>query len=150
MGTDWTPLHDVHPGLSVRTERIDGRVTVVGVRLERPDGLRGEDLRKLPTWVKRAELAWNWPERVVTQKSDSWETVPTKRELRLPSTPGHRKPDDFYVTVGGLYRRLVANGVRPAPALAEANRVPETTVHRWIREARRRGFLAPGRKGRAG
>ena len=28
--------------------------------------------------------------------------------------------------------------------------VPVTTAHRWVKEARRRGFLPPGRKGRRG
>ena len=30
--------------------------------------------------------------------------------------------------------------------LAEINGVPPTTVHRWIKEARRRGLLGPGRR----
>jgi len=28
--------------------------------------------------------------------------------------------------------------------------VPVTTAHRWVKEARRRGFLPPGQKGRRG
>jgi len=42
-----------------------------------------------------------------------------------------------------VYRRYDAN-------LAEANGVPVSTVHRWVKEARRRGFLPPGRPGRSG
>jgi hypothetical protein len=52
---------------------------------------------------------------------------------------------EFYVRVAMLYSRSVAGGIRPAPAIAEANDVPETTVRRLIREARRRGVLAPAR-----
>jgi hypothetical protein len=35
-------------------------------------------------------------------------------------------------------------------ALAEANDVPVTTAQRWIRVARLRGMLPPGRQGTSG
>ncbi len=37
-----------------------------------------------------------------------------------------------------------------AVVLAKEADVPVGTVHRWILEARRRGFLPPARQGRAG
>ncbi len=49
-------------------------------------------------------------------------------------------------TFGGLISAIN----RPAVELAEVNGVPVTTAHRWVKEARRRGFLPPGRKGRRG
>jgi hypothetical protein len=58
--------------------------------------------------------------------------------------------DDFYGTVAAVYERLAGDGVAPAPAFADANGVPLSTAHRWVKEARRRGFLAPARQGRAG
>jgi hypothetical protein len=69
-------------------------------------------------------------------------------KLRLPAT--NPKPPKFYEEVAWAYRELSAQGNRPAMELAEANGVPVTTVHRWVKEARRRGFLPPGRKGRRG
>jgi hypothetical protein len=69
--------------------------------------------------------------------------------LDVPTTL--RKPDEFYADVADLYRRLVIAGRDPAPAISAANTTPVTTVHRWIREARRRNLLgeAPG-AGRVG
>jgi hypothetical protein len=75
-----------------------------------------------------------------------------KASLRLGSLPeGPRYPDSFYRKVAAAYTRLAHEGRGPAQVLADVNDVPETTIVRWIREARRRGFLAPsGGKGRIG
>jgi hypothetical protein len=59
-------------------------------------------------------------------------------------------PDKFYRAVARLYRRLARTTNRPAAVIAEANSVPLTTAHRWIKEARKRGHLPPGQKGRRG
>jgi hypothetical protein len=61
-------------------------------------------------------------------------------------------PNSFYEAVAVAYRWLVVikGSRRPALDLAEKNGVPVTTVHRWIAEARRRGVLEPGVRGRAG
>ena len=37
-----------------------------------------------------------------------------------------------------------------ASDLARTHGVPVTTAHRWVKEARRRGFLPPGSPGKAG
>ena len=66
------------------------------------------------------------------------------------SAPPGRKPDWFYQEVANQYGRLVAASNRPATEMAEVHGIPVTTVHRWVKEARRRGFLGPGRKGRRG
>ena len=68
----------------------------------------------------------------------------------LSSAPAGRKPDHFYLEVANQYGDLVATSNRPAAELAEFHGIPVTTVHRWVKEARRRGFLGPGRKGRRG
>ena len=56
----------------------------------------------------------------------------------------------FYQRVAAVYRQRVAESNRPAVEMANANGVPVSTVHRWVKEARRRGFLPPGQKGRRG
>jgi hypothetical protein len=66
------------------------------------------------------------------------------------SAPPGRKPDRFYQEVANQYGRLVAVSSRPAAEMAKIHGIPITTVHRWVKEARRRGFLGPGRKGRRG
>lgn len=72
-----------------------------------------------------------------------------RRSARL-KVPDGAKPDSFYRKIADVYRRLAGVSNRPAVELAEANNVPLTTAHRWIREARRRGHLPPGQKGRRG
>jgi len=71
-------------------------------------------------------------------------------KLHVPGEGVARKPDDFYRRVAQSYSWLAARTPRPAAELAERNDVPVTTVHRWVKEARRRGLLGPGRPGRAG
>lgn len=88
------------------------------------------------------------PTAAVVRRS---EKRPTKRQLRLPD-PGQgvtRKGDDFYRKVATAYSRAAVHG-RPAVQLAEANDVPVTTVHRWVKEARRRSLLAPGERRKRG
>lgn len=64
--------------------------------------------------------------------------------------PDGSDPEAFYRRVAELYSRFAEETNAPAKALAVEARVPVTTAHRWVREARRRGFLPAGRKGRAG
>lgn len=63
---------------------------------------------------------------------------------------GRGRPDSFYAAVADEYRRRLSESVRPVAELAEANGVPVTTAYRWIKEARRRGLLPPGRPGKVG
>jgi hypothetical protein len=70
-------------------------------------------------------------------------------QLRIPEDP--KKPDAFYVRVAELYAALAGSGSRrPAREIADANDVPVTTVHRWVKEARARKKLGSGRRGKAG
>ncbi|WP_412538456.1 hypothetical protein R8Z50_21690 [Longispora sp. K20-0274] len=88
-----------------------------------------------------------------------WETTDPGRAARRRSGGGSarlahdvagRRPDEFYRDVARAYRDLAQSSHRPAAELATANGVPATTAHRWVKEARRRGFLPPGRPGKAG
>jgi hypothetical protein len=72
------------------------------------------------------------------------------RRLRPDAGNGRRRPDAFYRDVAHAYLELASESARPASELAETHDVPVTTAHRWIKEARRRGFLPPGRPGKAG
>lgn len=69
-----------------------------------------------------------------------------------PQTLGTKgdKGDAFYRRVARVYTRAALRERAPAEAIARANRVPVTTIHRWVREARRRKFLPPGRPGVVG
>lgn len=55
-----------------------------------------------------------------------------------------KRPDSFYRQVARLFLARRAEGSKaPALDISEAHGVPVTTVHRWVKEARRRGFLTP-------
>lgn len=76
---------------------------------------------------------------------------PADRPKRQPlARPNGSDPDGFSRRVAEAYNEVVFATRRPAVALAEEAGVPVTTVHRWIREARRRGYLPPAKRGRAG
>lgn len=64
--------------------------------------------------------------------------------------PDGTNPERFYQQVAAAYSEAVLATSKPAKVLAEEAGVPVGTVHRWIREARRRGYLPPARQGRAG
>src|SRR5690606_11112764 len=64
--------------------------------------------------------------------------------------PNGSDPDEFYRQVAEAYGIAAAESQRPAMLLASEAGVPVTTIHRWVREARLRGLLPRGWKGRAG
>jgi hypothetical protein len=71
------------------------------------------------------------------------------RSARLRVPEGQPKPDSFYREVARVYGEVSLSSPRPARVIAEANDVLPSTVHGWVKEARRREFLAPGeRQGR--
>lgn len=73
------------------------------------------------------------------------------RPPRPPLTrPDGTDPEGFSRRVAQAYKEAVVDTRTPAKALADEAGVPVTTVHRWIRDARRLGLLPPARKGRAG
>ena len=63
--------------------------------------------------------------------------------LEIPST--YRKTDEFYAQVARVFEAAAQASTQPAIDIANANGLPKTTVHRWIREARRRGVMKPTR-----
>jgi hypothetical protein len=78
-------------------------------------------------------------------------TQPVQRGIAgVAAVTGRGRPDSFYQEVAHTYLDLAQASIRPVAELAEANGVPVTTAHRWIKEARRRRFLPPGRPGTAG
>jgi hypothetical protein len=150
-----------------------GRLILTGLRIE--GAPTAELLRAIP--VGRIEAAANAQLSVVDDaivaaappgrrnapaarephlSDDGWEAPdPLRAALRrsrpvsMPRT-GTRRPDDFYRGIARAYLDLAQTSARPAAELAETHHVPATTAHRWIKEARRRGFLPPGRPGKAG
>ncbi|MEH0584454.1 hypothetical protein QA942_10225 [Streptomyces sp. B21-106] len=74
------------------------------------------------------------------------------RAGKLPALqpPEGRLTDDFLQDVAAAYRWYTEAKQPPAPAIAEQTSVPVRRVHRWVSDARKRGFLPLARPGRAG
>jgi hypothetical protein len=72
------------------------------------------------------------------------------RSAQLRHRGTRPRPDSFYEAVATDYTVRAQTSSRPAKDMAAYLGVPETTVHRWVKEARRRGFLPPARSGSAG
>lgn len=65
--------------------------------------------------------------------------------------PGGRITDEFLQNLAAMYRWAgPPRSSAPAVVIAESADVPVTRVHRWVAQARKRGFLPPAIKGKAG
>lgn len=64
--------------------------------------------------------------------------------------PDGSDPDVFYRAVAAAYREYATQTKAAAARIADEASVPVTTAHRWVREARRRGFLPAGQRGKTG
>jgi hypothetical protein len=131
-----------------------GRLVVGRIVFEDSSGVRAAALREIP--LGRIEAIVNgpsWSEVVrgltppsrVVGKSRGLESREALR-IEQPQPKGRRRPDDFYRNVADAYASANRWTRKPAQELAEANEVPITTVHRWVKEARRRELLAPSRR----
>jgi len=155
----------------IQIREVLGRYQVSAVLVQACDadeGVTGRDLRSLPigkleSWLSSEPLrlavasAWRDPEamdfRPEATKAfagfDSMEApVPIQMDrsdvsaLRL-DVPNVRKRDDaFYAEVARVFDLASAMSPRPAIEIAEANGVPVSTVHRWLKEHRRRANQA--------
>ena len=75
--------------------------------------------------------------------------VPAAKPPKKKGRPG--KPDAHYEGVALEYLERCENPFRcPTKELAERRGVPYATMRDWVSGARRRGYLGPGRQGRAG
>src|SRR5690349_17720109 len=127
-------------------EADDGRLHVMALHVEGDGPVSAEALRSIP--IGRIEALANALLHPFSADL-GWRKVARLPDELLFAAPRNR-PDAFYAAVASTYRHLVSETPQPVRQLAEANEVPKTTAHRWVKEARRRGMLAPGRPGKAG
>jgi hypothetical protein len=76
-------------------------------------------------------------------------TPPSADRPRL-TRPDGTDPDGFAARVAAAYCEYAQQTYAPAAAIAKEAGIPIATARSWIREARRRGKLPQGRKGKAG
>jgi hypothetical protein len=160
---------DLGDGVRVhlRPAWVDGGRVVTDVLVRAPDVTTDVLRRVRPSRLvgmalhPSAEDAEDQRSRVGNDDSDltlgelrSRSSVAARRRRRTRSfvigRPTGQDPDQFYQRVAYAYSVATSETGHPAKLLADLNEVPVETVRRWIKEARRRGFLPPGRQGRAG
>lgn len=76
-------------------------------------------------------------------------TRPPTEPVPVLCRPDRTDPDGHSARVAAAYRIALTHGPDPSRRIADAAGVPHTTVVGWVREARRRGHLPPGQRGRA-
>jgi hypothetical protein len=141
---DWFEwLHDENHSVRVRLGQADdGRLHVAAIHID------GNDLPISATTLRAVPLGRIEAHANAQQRGDRHEDATIPEELF--SFEGRGRSDDFYAHVAAVYRHLVGQTKQPVASLAQANNVPKTTAHRWVKEARARGHLPPGRPGKAG
>jgi hypothetical protein len=132
-----------------------GRMEPVELRLETERPIDSTVLRQLPLTMMEGWANSGGRNSLLHPASEPLPPAgsllaPRRRGSALLKVPPGAKPDWFYERLAAAYSSLALRSNRPAVLLAERNGVPVTTVHRWVKEARRRGFLPPGQKGRRG
>jgi hypothetical protein len=172
-GTDGTTVH-------VRAQRHGSRTMITDIYLHTADGITPAAVRGVSISRLEAELNLLCSPRPSVPASqtptltaifdaardeDDDIPEPTLAQLRsrAPNTtldegssrarlgrPGKEGPDEFYELVAQAYAEYAPRTRAPAKEIATEAGAPISAAHRWIREARRRGFLPPARKGKAG
>jgi hypothetical protein len=166
----WLFWH-LKPQLDVRVKVADvaGILTPVAVVVRSVTGLTavtGTDLRDLPlgrlaaaltgdeigasvrsTWTARSAHAFD-PDSCTPQQAALIAATTPIEEASPPlalehalAKGKHRRDDTFYVWVELTYFLASRTSKHPAVDIANANDVPVSTVHRWMKEARRRRKL---------
>lgn len=136
------------------------RITATDLRNVQParlEGLANAHKEMLKTRQTRRQREPGEPEPTLAELKAGFEAanrlisetivVPTRPRL---TRPDGTDPEAFYRSVAAAYREHLTTTRAPAAAMADEAEVPVATAHRWIREARKRGFLPAGEQGRAG
>lgn len=142
--------------LRVQWNRDDaGRWVPTGMYLHAPvltsDMLRAISLPRLEARrnAAGASLVASAFEILASDAPADW-VIPGSAPRHRITRPDGSDPESFYRRVAMAYRQYAGQTKSPARAIAEEAAVPVTTVHRWVREARQRGFLPQGRRGKVG
>jgi hypothetical protein len=160
---------DVPDWVYVRVQENEhGRLVITELFLarERVDSatLRALPLGRIETLANSSPIAeeirakMNQPLRPGVEPVGGERRPPWKpREIISPTphlphlaVPKGTKPDRFFKEAAELYGELAKHSRRPAADLAERSGVSVASMHRWIAEARRRGYLPPAGRGRRG
>jgi hypothetical protein len=135
VSDDWIDVEG-EPGMSVklRQDERSGRQIICGLHIERA-AVTAEMLRRIP--LGRIEAVANLGNA-------------EKLAEELPPLVRQGDPAAFSALVARHYRAWARLTPHPAARMAAAAGANPRTVHTWIREARLRGLLPSGARGKAG
>jgi hypothetical protein len=148
--------------IAVQLEQVDDEWKLDGALYVAPlaqEVLRALPLRRIVAAVAaseplRQQLEARIDEDVPKVGSDAFRKALSgypHPELPLLQRPaGRNLSDEFYAAVADRYRDAVARGLNPRSAIASAADVSNDVAGRWVREARKRGFLPPTEPGKVG
>lgn len=142
LGEEWQAVAGVREDVQVyvRWQQEDGGSRLSGLCIV-GDEITTDVVRSIPV----GRLA-NLPGLV----ADGMSGEQFFRELAPLARRKGDDPDEFSSRVAWYYRMFAATSAKPAKDIADHSHVPVATVRGWIREARLRGKLPPGKKGKAG
>lgn len=152
----WLPLGRIEAWVNSpdTADRVRRRLNLPGPDLSRAAGHYGTSFGTADHWVAQmlhAQVKDSGVDQAPRAKAPHRPRQEEPIDLHL-EVPGDRRGygDDFYRRVAAVYGAASQRSRGPAQMIADANGVPVSTVHRWVKEARRRGFLGAGRAGKAG
>jgi hypothetical protein len=125
-----------------------GHLELVANQPEMADELRRALVEEGPTVERRTK---DWLAKITPAQSEGADVVVGRRRrpsarIRVPE--GRKRPDRFYAEVARVFAEVAGWTPAPAQEIAKATGVPTSTVHRWVKEARRRGLLGAARRAR--
>lgn len=143
LGDDWQAIDGLHPDMRIYARwdtSGEGRPKVTGLCLTHPS-ITTELLRSiLITRIAGIPVA---AEKAMSEDEFLNALAPLRRSR-------NEDPDEFADRVAYYYRIFTQMTAKPAKEIADHSGVPVGTVRGWIREARLRGKLPPGTRGKAG
>jgi hypothetical protein len=128
---------------------LEGTLFLTGLSAE---SIRTVPLRRILLAVEASEslrekLAARLEERapdpgtIEFMQSGSGFLIPEPPPVKIERPKGRNLSDDFYATVGDAYRVAVERGEAPRTTIAESAGVSNEVAGRWVRQARKRGYL---------
>lgn len=149
------------PEVRVRVDSTGERIAITAVlvlpredALQWPPTVSASDLRDVP--LGQLEAMMNEPELAAFIRRSHRESASkggaslddylgqNRAHFRLAGVSEARRPDRFYAELAFVWAQALRAGHRnPATLIAQANEVSTSAVYRWVREARRRGVMAP-------
>ncbi len=145
------PLHELEASVNAHADAFAVRMQLLAVDLSRAASYFSTSFARPGShWV--ADMLWS-------QVKDSGVKKPPfgpdpSPEQEPPPRPPLGAPESldetFFTALAEAYRDVVSRREPPAPTLAQEAGVSERTIHRWVYEARKRGYLPPAHRGRAG